>query len=1056
MGGLELDTFRFPVPFRPAIYLITIISSGSWRQFMKSRRHRFVWAVVCYCTFLLLAAQSVTAGPETRIPLPDKPHYAIQHFGDRFGLSAITVLSLAQDPQGFLWIGSQKGIYRYDGLNVVPFGLAQGLPSVHTVQLQVAPDGTVWAHMRKGLARLEGQRFFPISIPAEAGEIALNAQSFAVDSAGRLFVSVDRGILVLDTRSGASNVLGTAQGLPAAHVDAIVRSSDDTIWLAAGGKFARISRGSLRVEVFSTPQLPAGRVLALVPDGHGHLWIRTENHLASLDIPKGMPSGLVFRDSGLPAANQEGTPVLDRHGNLMLPTGSGLYRWSERDGWQVVDRTNGLTSSAVFSALEDREGTIWVGLAGAGLDRWPGSHQWSGWVDDGGLPDPLVLSIVRDSRQRLWVGTNTALSMWDIDRHRWQSWNKANGLAGGGTRSLFVSKDDGLWALSPEQGLTWFDASLPHPVPVPVLTGKNAESIASIAMAPDGAVWWNGADSLHVVRRQEGRFNFTEVPVPQAIQGSTNSVSLSSQGVLWTGGPEGLSRFDGTNWLHFGPADGLLDKDVRTISAITNDEIWIGYGDEDSATHARLLPNGKLQLQHVAKAVCLVGTDRSRNSWLEMDNSLGRLSSGGTMRNFTRNDGLLWNDTNCGAFWQDSDQSILIGTSHGLARFDPSQEELPRTTPVVVLTHAEFAGIEHMGLPDPQVPYKQNSFSAQFAALSLRSPEQTICRYRLDGLESVFTETSMREVRYSALPPGHYTFEVSCGSPDLGWSPSAAKYSFTVLAPWWRTPWAGVLAVLISALMFLVFTRLRTQRHEAERKRLEAAVAERSTELARANQELQEASLTDPLTGVRNRRFFYSMIGADANQATRAYFAEEENYSRDHRDVIFYLIDLDHFKVINDTFGHDAGDEVLVEAARRLTRIVRHSDFLIRWGGEEFLVVCRAAERKNAHILAEKILAALAEKPFSISGGNQVIRTCSVGWAPYPWEPRAVSLTVDEVLKLADRGLYRAKELGRNHSVGMLPLELVEVAAGSSPAESNTDVSSAATREVVSPGPRWA
>jgi diguanylate cyclase (GGDEF)-like protein len=1022
---------------------------------MNSNRHRFVWAILSAFVFLLLAGQSGLAGPDTRIPLPDRPHYAIQHFGERFGLSAITVLSLAQDPQGFLWIGSQKGIYQYDGLNVVLFGLAEGLPSVHTIQLLVAPDGKLWARMRKGLARLEGQRFIPTSIPAEAGELTSNPQSFVVDSAGRLFISVDHGLLVLDARKGTSTVLGTAQGLPGSQVEAIVRSSDDTVWLAAGGRLARISPGSLHPEVLSALQLPVGRVMALVPDGHGHLWVRTENHLAAMDTLKDSPLELVFHDSGLPGANQEGTPVLDRHGNLMLPTGSGLYRWSDGDGWQVVDRTNGLTSSAVFSALEDREGAIWVGLAGAGLDRWPGSHQWSGWVDDGGLPDPLVLSIVRDSRERLWVGTNTALSMWDIDRHRWQAWNKANGLAGGGTRSLFLTKEGGLWALSPGQGLTWFDATLSHPVPVPVLTGKDAASIGSIAMAPDGAVWWNGVDSLHIVRRQGGRFNFTEVPVPKAVQGTTNFVSVSPQGVLWAGGPDGLSRLDGTNWLHFGASDGLLDKDVRSVSAVSNDEIWIGYGDEDSATHARLLPDGKLQLQHVAKAVCLLGTDRSRNSWLEMDSSLGRLSADGTMRNFTRNDGLLWNDTNCGAFWQESDQSILIGTSHGLARFDPRQEDLPRTTPVVVLTRAEFAGIEHLGLANPQVPYKQNSFSAQFAALTLRSPDQVLCRYRLNGLETAFTETSTREAHYSALPPGHYTFEVSCGSPELGGSSNTAKYSFTVLAPWWRTVWAGILAVLISVLMVLIFTRLRTRRHEAERKRLEAAVAERSTELARANQELQEASLTDPLTGVRNRRFFYSTIAADANQATRAYFAEEENYSRDHRDVIFYLIDLDHFKVINDTFGHDAGDEVLVEVARRLSRIVRHSDFLIRWGGEEFLVVCRAAERKNAQILAEKILAALAEKPISIAGGNQVIRTCSVGWAPYPWEPGAVSLTVDEVLKLADRGLYRAKELGRNQAVGTLPLEMAEVTVSTSRTENNLDASSAATREVVSPGPRW-
>jgi diguanylate cyclase (GGDEF)-like protein len=437
-----------------------------------------------------------------------------------------------------------------------------------------------------------------------------------------------------------------------------------------------------------------------------------------------------------------------------------------------------------------------------------------------------------------------------------------------------------------------------------------------------------------------------------------------------------------------------------------------------------------------------------------MDDSLGRLSPDGKLRNFTRSDGLLWNDTNCGAFWQESDGTLLIGTSHGLARYDPRQEELPRTPPTVVLTSAEFAGDDSIAKVNPQVPYDEGWFSVQFAAMTFRDPDQVRCRYRLRGLERDFSATSLREVRYSALQPGHYTFEVACGSPDVGWSPKPAQYSFTILAPWWSTPWARIGGIALIGLLILALIRFRTRRLESDRRRLEAAVEERSSELARLNRELQEASLTDPLTGIRNRRFFYTTIAADANQATRAYFADSGSYSRDHRDLIFYLIDLDHFKLINDAYGHDAGDEVLVECSRRLGLIVRKSDFLIRWGGEEFLIVCRAAERKDAGVVAEKILSAIAEEPFTIAGGKKVNRTCSVGWAPFPWDPALAPLTVDEVLKMADRGLYRAKDRGRNHAIGMLPMEYSEVPVGAGEAEA-AEESGVSAREVVLPGPGW-
>lgn len=226
---------------------------------------------------------------------------------------------------------------------------------------------------------------------------------------------------------------------------------------------------------------------------------------------------------------------------------------------------------------------------------------------------------------------------------------------------------------------------------------------------------------------------------------------------------------------------------------------------------------------------------------------------------------------------------------------------------------------------------------------------------------------------------------------------------------------AGGVVLLIWAM---AWSRYRDRR---ENERLEQAVAERSAELARANRELQEASLSDPLTGVRNRRFFQSMIPADASQAVRAYRGSEV-YGRDHRDLMFFLVDIDHFKNVNDEYGHDVGDRVLVQIAQRLSSVVRESDFLIRWGGEEFLVVFRAAERNDGALLASRILKAVNSAKFDLGNERWLARSCSVGWAAFRWLPPGCSdLSVEEVLRLADRGLYLAKQGGRNQAVGMVP-----------------------------------
>jgi len=192
-------------------------------------------------------------------------------------------------------------------------------------------------------------------------------------------------------------------------------------------------------------------------------------------------------------------------------------------------------------------------------------------------------------------------------------------------------------------------------------------------------------------------------------------------------------------------------------------------------------------------------------------------------------------------------------------------------------------------------------------------------------------------------------------------------------------------------------------------------------ELAHANHVLEEASLTDPLTGVRNRRFFNASIEGDVGQVLRAY---ADTHDHRTRDLIFYVIDADGFKQVNDMFGHDAGDRVLVEMARRISSAIRNSDILIRWGGEEFLVVSRYTDRAEAETLASRVLSAVGDTPFVLEEkGESVRKTCSIGWAAFPWyqeDPQAVSY--EEVRQMADRALGEAKLAGKNRAIGVFPV----------------------------------
>lgn len=192
----------------------------------------------------------------------------------------------------------------------------------------------------------------------------------------------------------------------------------------------------------------------------------------------------------------------------------------------------------------------------------------------------------------------------------------------------------------------------------------------------------------------------------------------------------------------------------------------------------------------------------------------------------------------------------------------------------------------------------------------------------------------------------------------------------------------------------------------------------RNAELQSAHAQLEQLSSTDTLTGLHNRRYLLNALEKDLAIVQRAKHSPEPATS--DRDLLFFLIDCDHFKHVNDQYGHDVGDAVLRAISQVLRQVFRPSDHVVRWGGEEFLVVARFVSRSQASELAERTRAALADMELLLADGSRLKRTSSIGFAALPFvasKPEASDW--QQVLKLADCALYCAKQSGRNTWVGL-------------------------------------
>jgi len=192
-------------------------------------------------------------------------------------------------------------------------------------------------------------------------------------------------------------------------------------------------------------------------------------------------------------------------------------------------------------------------------------------------------------------------------------------------------------------------------------------------------------------------------------------------------------------------------------------------------------------------------------------------------------------------------------------------------------------------------------------------------------------------------------------------------------------------------------------------------------QLKAMNRELTESSLTDALTGLRNRR--YLDIHLDQSQSHDSKSASTERRLQQSGEFTFCLLDLDHFKQINDHYGHEAGDVVLIEIARRIRGCLRATDVGLRWGGEEFLVIGGGHSESSSTELAQRLLSAVGSAPILLSSGQELTVTCSLGFTPMPWSPEYAGrpLNRDQILNLADIALYLSKFEGRNRGCGVFP-----------------------------------
>ncbi len=964
---------------------------------------------------LLLCALLLLAQPLA--PAADSPGaYTFRSYGPDQGLRNQAVTGLAQDLDGFIFVATEDGLFRYDGSRFERFGTENGLLSDSIVAMYREPRGRLWIMTAKGALAWSGNRADPSVTRAILP--TLRIESMAASQSGYLLAATTEGVY-----EGPPDHLVPVQGLPRSDTGAVWISPDGKQVLAtAKGRLYQRGAGA----AWQSRALPEGYknelIHTMIKDAKGRIWIRGRRVLLRLASFDGPAEDL---SAQLPGASvQKGQLELDPLGHVWTTTNLGLVRFDEHGAW-LLSEHQGLPTQWVTSLLFDREGNLWI--ASEGVHRLQGRLQWTAHTRRQKLPSDTVWNVFRSRDGVLWAGTNRGMA-----HATEQGWVL---LPSTEERSLYAFAEDdagNFWAAG-NNAKQASNALLMRPAgsaafhAVP-LNLDGPSTVNSMAFGPDGALYvGTQAHGLHRIARSGAAYGGSAVALPQgAPNEQINQVLRDARGRLWVAGMAGLAYFDGAAWRRFGKAAGLLEPQVEALAIDPQGQLLVSYWNVHGLTRFKVDDQGlagatQLDLLPalVADNIYSLGFDVRGALWLGTAQGVKRWKDG-RLEQYGRGEGLPSEDAAATAFWADPNGDVWIGMATGLAHYHADAEQRPPPPPSTLVLRIQDGTGTPLTADVPTVAWHDRALTFRFAVLGYTNETKIRSQVRLAGFEDTWRDTDIREARYTGLPPGRFRFEARAALGPGPFGP-VAVHDVIILAPWWMTGWAIASYVLALGVLLFLFLRWRLGRLHRRNTELELLVRARTDALETANDALREASMLDPLTGLKNRRFLGLSMPDELARVNRLYSARNSERSGDNNTLLFFMVDLDHFKTVNDTYGHAAGDLVLQQASTALRKACRDADFVVRWGGEEFLIVARNADRSCADVLANNLRDAVRELRIDIGNGVTVRQTCSLGFAAFPViESAPEAHPWEDVVKMADQCLYAAKHAGRDAWVGVV------------------------------------
>jgi diguanylate cyclase (GGDEF)-like protein len=994
-------------------------------------------------------------------PLPSRLPLSFDPI-ESLGADSQSILSLLQDKQGYIWIGTiEGGLYRYDG--------------------------------RRAAAKYTTDINNPRSLPA--GRVS----ALFLDHQERIWVGTDEGLARFEpTTNNFTRFLPTTDNVNASIVRRIISDGAQGMWLATWGGLQHFNPASGQFKLYQadprfTNSLAHNDINAIAVDASGGVWAATwpggVDYLAP-DRKSFIHFRLDASEQPNPKLNDVRAMRYSPSGDLWMGTDNGVVVWQAGTPWESRKRLEGL-SGRVNGIDIDRRGEVWVSSRTEGLLRWDPKAQcfqrYSHHQDDHrSLPSNAINTTMEDATGILWVATfsngvvRAKLGNYAFERVVPLDVAPAGYRSSNFVRSMAASPDGMLW-LGGDDGLSLFDTRRrsiisSYKAKLELAGNLNHNSVNALYQHPKGQLWIGTSLGLNKLDKVGGKM--TSVRFGSRADDFINTIAPGRSNVLWLGTGGSLIRYeiDTGRWRRYLHDDvDLSSRKVSEASAVLEDRqgrLWVGnyfrgYGLDLMSGPGSSFQNFRHDPKQSSsisgdKITCLhedahgtiwVGTtrglnrvDTAANGRTEFRSYLGSGTPGPTVIESIEHDsaGMLWISTAKGLSHFDpttgtfnhyssedgltdgmyirsstasSDGRLYFGANSGFTAIRPGLPIPASVVPRVAISDIRIRNQSLSEMPWPAevqlegpasepraltLPWNATELTIQFAALHFDSPARNSFNYWLEGFDQhwIAADANHPLTTYTNLYPGAYRFHLRAIN-NKGLSSAELIVPILVMPPFWQTWWFRTGVVLLIVVTVMVVYRLRLHSLTRRARQLESLVKTKTLELQESNQKLQKLSSTDGLTELANRRCFDESLEREWSHACRA-----------GAPLTLGILDVDNFKLYNDHYGHQAGDACLREVALVLkTGLKRSTDLAARYGGEEFVFIAPLTPVEQAMEIAEKIRAELQALalPHELSAFGCV--TVSIGVAVML---PTVEYSSEILLQRADKALYRAKTTGRN------------------------------------------